>query len=458
MQSGTHMELLESVLDEMEDGVIISLPDGKITYHNRMILDMFGLPSDAAPASLNDIGHIHWSKRITRAALDTGSQYGLITSSDQPVRFEEKVSVGPTLRFIEFTVRRLHSETRKHEIRVIVARDISPRRRLEATLQTPGICGLKTCSPDMLRLLDRARQIASSDASVLLQGESGTGKSCVARLIHQQSRRASHPLVEVNCAAIPETLMESEFFGHAKGAFTGASERHHGKFFAANDGTLFLDEIGEIPIHMQAKLLHAIEERRFHMVGSNETVTVNTRFISASNISLRDAVDRGTFRSDLYYRIAVIPVLIPPLRDRVGDIPVLVEHFLDDLVARGQNADVKFTKSAWQALLNYPWPGNIRELSNAVEHCVICAENGKVELDSLPQDIRLYSQEMPEPMPSRKPDANEAASATNEISTLREELLAALKKSHGSKAIAAQLLGIDRTTLWRKMQKAGIAG
>jgi DNA-binding NtrC family response regulator len=194
------------------------------------------------------------------------------------------------------------------------------------------------------------------------------------------------------------------------------------------------------------------------MVGSNETVTVNTRFISASNISLRDAVDRGTFRSDLYYRIAVIPVVIPPLRDRVGDIPVLVEHFLDDLVARGQNADVKFTKSAWQALLNYPWPGNIRELSNAVEHCVICADNGKVELDSLPQDIRLYSQEMPDPMPTRKLDVKEVAPATDEIGALREELMAALKKSHGSKAIAAQLLGIDRTTLWRKMQKAGIAG
>ncbi len=458
MQHSVPMELVESVLEQIEDGVVIALPDGRITYHNRMILDMFGLPKGKVPAALSDLGEINWNKRIIRAALDAGNQYGMATSSDRPMRFEEKVTAGATVRFLEFTIRRLFSGTRKNEMRVIVARDISPRRCLEATLQTPGICGLKTTSPEMLRLLDRARQIAASDASVLLQGESGTGKSCVARLIHQQSRRSGHPLVEINCAAIPEMLMESEFFGHAKGAFTGATDRRHGKFFAANDGTLFLDEIGEIPIHTQAKLLHAIEERRFHMVGSNETVTVNTRFVSASNINLRDAVDQGTFRGDLYYRIAVIPLLIPPLRDRVGDIPVLIQHFLDDLLARGQNANVKFDKSAWQALLNYPWPGNIRELSNAVEHCVICADQGKVELDSLPRDIRLYSQDAHEPPATRTPVAAPESAVNSDGNALRDELMAVLKKARGSKAIAAQLLGVDRTTLWRRMQKAGIAG
>jgi transcriptional regulator with PAS, ATPase and Fis domain len=452
------MELVESILDQIEDGVVIALPGGKITYYNRIIIDMFGLPRDKVPASLNDLGEINWNKRIIRAAFDAGNQYGMVTSSDRPMRFEEKVVAGATVRFLEFTVRRLFSGTRKNELRVIVARDISPRRCLEATLQTPGICGLKTSSPEMLRLLERARQIAASDASVLLQGESGTGKSCVARLIHQQSRRASHPLVEVNCAAIPEMLMESEFFGHAKGAFTGATDRRHGKFFAANDGTLFLDEIGEIPIHTQAKLLHAIEERRFHMVGSNETVTVNTRFVSASNMNLRDAVDRGTFRGDLYYRIAVIPLLIPPLRERVGDIPVLIQHFLDDLLARGQKADVKFDKGAWQALLNYPWPGNIRELSNAVEHCVICADHGQVGLDSLPRDIRRHSLDLPDPVPTNQAQTIEPPADDGNDSALRDETMAALKKARGSKTIAAQLLGIDRTTLWRRMQKAGIAG
>jgi transcriptional regulator with GAF, ATPase, and Fis domain len=254
--------------------------------------------------------------------------------------------------------------------------------------------------------------------------------------------------------------MESEFFGHAKGAFTGAVDRNRGKFLAANDGTLFLDEIGEIPVHLQAKLLHAIEERRFHMVGSSETIAVNTRFISASNTNLRDAVDRGRFRGDLYYRIAVIPLLIPPLRDRVGDIPVLIQHFLEDLVARGQKADVKFSKGAWQALMNYPWPGNIRELSNAVEHSVICADNGVVEVDSLPQDVLLYSQDRPDQPAIRQRGADEEDGAGDGGASdiMRAELLAALKRARGSKAVAAQLLGIDRTTLWRRMQRVGIAG
>lgn len=460
MQPGIPVELLESVVDLMEDGVVISLPDGSVVYHNPVILDMFGLAKDSSPRMLSDIGEVNWNRRMNRAAFDAGSQYGIAAASDRTMRFEEKVTAGSTVRFLEITVRRMFPGSRKSELRVIVVRDVSPRRRLEATLQTPGICGLKTSSPEMMRLFERARQIAASDASVLLQGESGTGKSCIARLIHQESWRSGHPFVEVNCAAIPESLMESEFFGHAKGAFTGAVDRNRGKFLAANHGTLFLDEIGEIPVHLQAKLLHAIEERRFHMVGSSETIAVDTRFVSASNINLRDAVDRGSFRGDLYYRIAVIPLLIPPLRDRVGDIPVLIQHFIEDLVARGQKADVKFSKGAWQALMNYPWPGNIRELSNAVEHSVICADKGVVEVDSLPQDILRYSQDVPDQPVLRQfaADEDEKAGDGGASDVMRAELLGALRKARGSKAVAAQLLGIDRTTLWRRMQRAGIGG
>ena len=460
MQPGIPVELLESVVDLMEDGVVISLPDGSVVYHNPVILDMFGLSKDSSPRMLSDIGEVNWNRRMNRAAFDAGSQYGIAAASDRTMRFEEKVTAGSTVRFLEITVRRMFPGSRKSELRVIVVRDVSPRRRLEATLQTPGICGLKTSSPEMMRLFERARQIAASDASVLLQGESGTGKSCIARLIHQESWRSGHPFVEVNCAAIPESLMESEFFGHAKGAFTGAVDRNRGKFLAANHGTLFLDEIGEIPVHLQAKLLHAIEERRFHMVGSSETIAVDTRFVSASNINLRDAVDRGSFRGDLYYRIAVIPLLIPPLRDRVGDIPVLIQHFIEDLVARGQKADVKFSKGAWQALMNYPWPGNIRELSNAVEHSVICADKGVVEVDSLPQDILRYSQDVPDQQVLRQfaADEDEKAGDGGASDIMRAELLGALRKARGSKAVAAQLLGIDRTTLWRRMQRAGIGG
>jgi PAS domain S-box-containing protein len=451
-------EILESVIDQIEDGIIIALPDGKITYHNRMVKELFGLVDEATPRALNDLGNINWSKRMTRAALDSGEQYGIAKSSDRQIRFEDKVNAGETTRFLEFTVRRLFSSRRQDEIRVIIIRDVSAKRRLEATLQTGGACGLVSTNPEVLKLLERARQIAASDASVLLQGESGTGKSCFARLIHEHSQRARQPLVEVNCAAIPEMLMESEFFGHVKGAFTGAIDQRQGKFAAANSGTLFLDEIGEIPLHLQAKLLHAIEERRFQMVGSNETVCVNTRMISASNLNLRGAVDKGFFRADLYYRISVIPLAIPPLRDRVGDVPLLVKHFLDDLVARGYPNRIQFSKGAWYALMNYPWPGNIRELSNAVEHGVICADSGLVDVDSLPQDVRLYSQEGPAQSVRESPRIPDVLdSEIGDSSAQREELVNALKKAHGSKAIAAQILGIDRTTLWRRMQKLGVA-
>ncbi len=339
-------------------------------------------------------------------------------------------------------------------------RDISAKRRLEATLQSGGTCGLITGSPEMLKVLDRARQIAASDASIMLQGESGTGKSCVARLIHKHSPRRSYPLIEVNCAAVPETLMESEFFGHTKGAFTGAHDQRQGKFQAADHGTLFLDEIGELPLHLQAKILHAIEDRRFQMLGSNETLNVNFRLISASNVNLRDAIDSNQFRADLYYRIAVIPMNIPPLRDRIGDVPLLVNHFCDDLVARGHKDNIRITKGAWQTLLNYPWPGNIRELNNAVEYGVICSDEGVVDVDSLPQDIRLYSRDT---LVAKTPAMAIAADIDGpagdaELRSQQLELTNALEKAHGSKALAAQILGIDRTTLWRRMQKAGLAG
>ncbi len=455
----TH-EVLESIIDQINDGIVITSPEGTISYYNHIVRDLFGLGEDKPIKQLKDLCQINWSKRLARAAIDSGGDYGTAIASDRAIHFEEKIHAGDTIRFLQFTIKRLFSQNRQHEIRVIVIRDVSAKRRLEATLQSGGTCGLITGSPEMLKVLERARQIAASDASIMLQGESGTGKSCVARLIHEHSPRRSYPLIEVNCAAVPETLMESEFFGHAKGAFTGAHDQRQGKFQAADHGTLFLDEIGELPLHLQAKILHAIEDRRFQMLGSNETLNVNFRLISASNVNLRDAIDSNQFRADLYYRIAVIPMNIPPLRDRIGDVPLLVNHFCDDLVARGHKDNIRITKGAWQTLLNYPWPGNIRELNNAVEYGVICSDEGVVDVDSLPQDIRLYSRDaLVAKTPTMAIAADIAGPAGDaELRSQQLELTEALEKAHGSKALAAQILGIDRTTLWRRMQKAGLAG
>ena len=451
----TH-EVLESIIDQINDGIIIATPEGKISYYNNIVRDLFGLTQDDPLEHLKNLSDINWSKRLVRAAIDSGGDYGTAMASDLAIHFEEKVKAGDSSRFLEFTIKRLFSHSRQHEIRVIVVRDVSAKRRLEATLQSGGACGLITNSPEMLKVLERARQIAASEVSVMLQGESGTGKSCVARLIHEHSQRHQHPLVEVNCAAIPESLMESEFFGHAKGAFTGAYDQRQGKFQAADHGTLFLDEIGELPVHLQAKILHAIEDRRFHMLGSNEPMSVNFRLLSASNINLRDAIDNNQFRGDLYYRIAVIPIDIPPLRDRICDVPLLAHHFCDDLVARGHKDNIKFTKQAWQALLNYPWPGNIRELSNAVEHGVICSDNGTVDVDSLPNDVQFYSRQSAAVKSVQLSSPSETPSEEESLISQRVELQEALEKAHGSKALAAQILGIDRTTLWRRMQKSGL--
>lgn len=450
-------EVTETVVEQLDDGVVVSTVDGRILYHNRAVRKLFGILSDDPLQSLRQLGRFSWSRRVVKAALDSGEHDAVMRTSDRILRFEEKFTRGDCMCFLEFSVRRTRSPSSGGELRIIVVRDVTVRRQLEATLEETKTCGLITGNAEMLNLIERAKQVAKSDAAVLLQGESGVGKSCFARLIHEHSNRSRFPMVEVNCAAIPEALMESEFFGHTKGAFTGAVDNRDGKFVAASRGTLFLDEIAEIPVHLQAKLLNALEEQRFHRLGSNEPVRVDTRIISASNIDLRHAVDTGHFRPELYYRIAVIPLRIPPLCERIGDIPLLVKHFAENLAAKGHTAEIRIAKEAWQALLSYPWPGNIRELANAVEHGVICAERGEMTLDSLPQDVRLFcAQRLPE---TGRRTSSEAHRSETDLAVIGEEgaVLGALRKAHGSKSVAAKLLGIDRTTLWRRMQRLGLS-
>lgn len=283
----------------------------------------------------------------------------------------------------------------------------------------------------------------------MLQGESGAGKTQIARMIHQQSDRAHKPFVEVNCAAIPESLIESELFGHIKGSFTGAMQDRSGRFQAANGGTLFLDEISEIPFHLQAKLLKAVQDQSFEMVGSDDTLKVNVRIISASNRDLREQVDQNIFRADLYYRLAVIPLTIPSLRDRPGDVPVLIKHFCNRMEKRGyDSAQLECNPDAMKLMLNYPWPGNVRELENAVEHGIICAQGNSVGPESLPQHIQDYSHSRKMPLTKQTNLAEEHIQRVQIENVMRE--------ADGNKSKAAQLLGIDRTTLWRRMQKLGI--
>lgn len=329
-----------------------------------------------------------------------------------------------------------------------MVRDYTEQRRLQAVFD-PSLQEISTNDPRMLEILDRLHQIAPTNASILLQGESGTGKTQLARMIHRFSQRTHMPFIEVNCAAIPESLIESELFGHVKGAFTGASQERIGRFQAAHNGTLFLDEVTEMPFHLQAKLLRAVQDQEFEMVGSDETIKVDIRIISASNRNLKEMVNNDEFRADLFYRLAVIPLTIPSLRQRPGDIPVLIDHFCQRLAQRGYSSDkLECSNDAMRLMMDYPWPGNVRELENAVEHGIICATGNQVGASSLPQDIREYQYR----------DVHDRRAPTQDKTEekLRRNIEAALKQCDSNKAKAAQLLGIDRSTLWRRMQKMNI--
>jgi transcriptional regulator with GAF, ATPase, and Fis domain len=293
----------------------------------------------------------------------------------------------------------------------------------------------------MEEVLAKARLVASGDASILIQGESGTGKTLLARMIHKKSNCAQGPLVEVNCAAIPDSLLESELFGHVKGAFTGAVTDRAGRFQAADGGTLFLDEISEIPLHLQPKLLKALDEQCFQMVGSDKNMEVNVRIIAATNQNLREMVDAGEFRADLYYRLAVIPIDVPALRERIGDIPLLIRHICDGLISRGYPNNIQCSEEAMRHMMDYPWPGNVRELANAVEHGMILARNGEVTLPCLPADVRNYINGHQDP--------------EDHLEQQRTEIENALIAAHGNRVEAARALGIDRSTLWRRMNRLG---
>lgn len=308
-----------------------------------------------------------------------------------------------------------------------------------------GTSGMETANSAMAELLDTALRVASSEATVLITGESGTGKEVLARLVHQHSPRKDGPMVAVNCTAIPDNLIESELFGHVKGAFTGAIANRAGRFQAAAQGTLFLDEIGELKTDMQAKLLRAIQEREVESVGSDRPEKVDVRIIAATNKDLHEEVTRGTFREDLYYRLSVIPLHIPPLRERREDIPALVNHFLKKL---GAPRGVKFSDKAMSIIKQYDWPGNIRELQNTVERSLILRKGNIIE----PKDINLPAAET-----SDAPEIPEIPPGGISLEEIEKGLIVkALEKSSGNRSKAARLLKIPRHVLIYRLEKFGI--
>jgi len=304
-------------------------------------------------------------------------------------------------------------------------------------------------SSQMQKVFDMIERVADSSATVMVYGESGTGKELVARAIHVNSPRKDKPYIQVNCAALPENLLESELFGHEKGAFTGAVARRAGRFELAHQGTLFLDEIGEVSPAMQAKLLRVLQEKTFERVGGVETLKVDVRIVAATNRNLQIAIETGAFREDLYYRLNVIPIKLPPLRERKSDIPLLADYFLTKLDLKRRIQAI--TPEAMQALLDYSWPGNVRELENVIERAVIIAPGDTITVEQVPSDLCMKPREEKYSIIDDIPDEGISLEEVEKLLLAR-----ALVKAGGNQTKAAQLLKISRHTLLYRMEKYGL--
>ena len=375
--------------------------------------------------------------------------------------FSDEISFEEDIRFLtilatligQFLI--LHRKIQKKEATLL-----KENENLKAKLhQHHGghfIIGHSKPMQEVFSIIDK---ISNSKATALLLGESGTGKELVARAIHEGGVRSDKPFIKINCAALPETLLESELFGHEKGAFTGAHAPRPGRFELAEGGTIFLDEIGEMPLSLQAKMLRILQEKQFERIGGIKTYTADVRIIAATNVSLENEIDRGKFRADLYYRLNVVPIVLPPLRERKEDIPLLFNHFLHQSNKRNDK-DLKITSDLLDFLIDYPWPGNVREMQNLVERMVILAENDYLTTDDLPSTFTIPQAPIPSQEPttavSRTPrDHAYSGDSLEEIE--RKEIEASLLRNGWVQIRAARELGLTQRQIGYRIKKYGLS-
>jgi two-component system NtrC family response regulator len=351
----------------------------------------------------------------------------------------------------DYLTKPLNLDELLHRIRGVRERQrlLSENRELRLALaerhRVEGIVGESGRMQEVLSLVHR---VAGSDATVLIQGESGTGKELIAKAIHYASPRATGPLVTVNCAALPESLLEAELFGHEKGAFTGAMLTRQGRFELAHGGTLFLDEIGDVPLHLQVKLLRVLQERQFERVGSSRPIPVDIRLVAATHRDLAALVKAGAFRDDLYYRINVVTIIVPPLRERREDLPPLIDHFVRKCAEASRKRIVGLTREARDLLLRYDYPGNVRELENLIERAVVLTRDEVIG----PADLPLTLQDPPT-------ETTETAGLAAAVEALERRMIGeALARAHGVQTRAAEGLGVSERVLRYKLRKYGLSG
>ncbi len=442
LRLGWEVGKIRAILDSVPDGIYTIDSDWRITSFNRVAEEITGWTAAQA------IGH-YCHKVINSSICHHACPLRKTLESGQPLLEAEGTIVNRRgeARKLLFSTAVFQDPDRGEQGGVEVVRDLGKLHDLLERI--PGMESrgdLVGNDPRMQRIFNLIELIKDIDSTVLLTGESGTGKSVLAQEIHWRSKRSAAPFVKISCAALAENLLESELFGHARGAFTGAVQDRKGKFEAADGGTVFLDEIGEVPLATQVKLLRFLQEQEFERVGSNKTIRVNVRIIAATHRDLVQMVREGRFREDLYYRLAVIPIAVPPLRERPGDIGAIMQRILDRLARRLGTEPKGVSPEAMEIVRRHTWPGNIRELENVLEHGFVCATGRRIARDALPGYLL---------------EARPAAPAAPSGGGREDEghviaIQAALERAGGRVQDAARFLGMDRTTLWRKMKRYGI--
>jgi DNA-binding NtrC family response regulator len=390
----------------------------------------------------------HFSEKSPETAVIVLTGYGTIETAVEAMRKGafDYLTKPAKLAEIVLIVRRAQ------ELLALKAENVLLRSQLQDRYRFDNIVGQSPPMQEMYRMIQR---VARTDSTVLIMGESGTGKELIANAIHYNSPRRDRPFVPINCGAIPEELMESELFGHERGAFTGALRERKGRFEVAHSGTVFLDEIGEMSPKLQVKLLRVLQERKFERVGSSRTIEVDVRVIAATNQDLDQAVAAGKFRQDLFYRLNVIPFYVPPLRERDGDVAMLIYYFLQQHCQKKDLPFKKISKAALTALQYYDWPGNVRELENVMERLVILTDGDEIQVDDLPPRMREIKPADSAPLMAIGHDGIDLKQTIDDLET--HLILEALKKAGGVKNQAAKYLGLNRTTLIEKMKKRQIA-
>ncbi len=459
---GEHMY---AVLENIAEGIQVIDCDGRVNFWNTGAERLFDVP--AAKIIGRKLEDFFPDDLLLKVINNRQSYQHVLTELNNglyvirnavPVVFSDQAFLGAVCTTLDVShIRRLIDRLENAQVKV---------RKLERIIETQDILGdepFYTVNPETRRVLQQAKRVAATDATVLIQGESGTGKEIMAQVIYNHSKRAKNPYIEINCSAIPETLFESEMFGYESGSFTGANRQGKaGKFELANEGTLFLDEIGELPLEMQAKLLRVLQERRFYRVGGASPINADVRIIAATNRNMAELVEEKLFRSDLYYRLSVVVLEIPPLRERRDDIPGLTRLFLRKLgMEYGRNIK-GIDREVLKLLTDYHWPGNVRQLQNLLESVVILMEDDYITALSLEEaGVMDVLQGVEKSSVSHSRHVLEAA--TSQLDNIMDQheraaITQALQQTRYNKAKAAQLLGIPRSTLYYKMRALNIDG